>query len=116
MTRIASAVTGQTLAGKATAVAIAPAMIAYSTAIVSNARRVERRVKRRIFAPPCLDELNLEAATGTAHKPKKNPSWLEIKSEQFPSVPKIMIFARAHHPLQEGAKGVDAAEFIPAHA
>src|SRR6478736_947863 len=54
---MASAFTGQPVSGTATAIAIA--MIAYSAAIVSNARMVERRVKRDIFVPPSVNELAL---------------------------------------------------------
>ena len=59
ITRMASAFTGQPVSGTAAAIAIAPAMIAYSAAIVSNARLVERRVKRDILVPPSVNELAL---------------------------------------------------------
>ena len=56
------------LSGTAAAIAIAPAMIAYSAAIVSNARLVERRVKRDILVPPSVNELVSKMVTGTACK------------------------------------------------
>src|SRR4026208_2532295 len=56
---MASAFTGQPMSGTAAAIAIAPVMIAYSAAIVSNARLVERRVKRDIVVPPSVNELAL---------------------------------------------------------
>src|SRR6478672_7588439 len=111
---MASTFTGQPVSGTAAAIKIAAVIIAYSTASVSNARMVERRVKRDIFVPPSVSEPS-EMARGTACKPG-NLSRSEGKAQHHTSFPQVMIFARADHPFQEGLKVLNIAKAIFAHA
>src|SRR5262245_14556844 len=108
---MASAFTGQPMSGTAAAIAIAAVMIAYSAAIVSNARLVERRVKRDIVVPLSVNSPS-QRATGTACKRPKIQANQKAKVQHHTSLPQVMILTPADHPLQQGLKVMNAANLF----
>src|SRR5262245_44579821 len=111
---MASAFTGQPMPGPEAAIAIAPVMIAYSAALVSNAPLVQRRVKRGTVVPPSVNEVALRDGNRQAKPRKSKPIRRQGPTSYKPSL--VMILTRADHPLQEGLKVMNAAKAIFAHA